>query len=84
VNVSGSQIWVHNQFQAIGVRQVQAGGTAVLNSHIIAATDVVSSIGNVHVSNSVLLGGPVTTTGWKGCFGVTDEAGGFYTGPCPP
>jgi hypothetical protein len=84
LNVMGSQILVNNQFQAIGVRQLQASGTIVLNSYILAATGTVSSNGNVYISNSVLAGGPVTATGVKGCFGVADEAGGFYTGPCPP
>ena len=85
LNVMGSQLWIHNHSQAIGIRQQQTNNSAsVLNSHIIASTAIVSSNGPVHVSNSLLLGGPVTTTSWKGCFGVSDEAGGFYTGPCPP
>lgn len=84
INVIGSQILVNNQLQAIGIRQLQNSGTIVLNSYILAATAIVSSNGNVFISNSVLAGGPVTATGSKGCFGVTDEAGGFYTGPCPP
>ena len=84
VNVSGSQIWVQNQFQAIGIRQLQNNGpVGVLNSHIIAATGVVSSNGGVNISNSVLIGGPVTA-GFKACLGVSDEAGVFYTGTCPP
>lgn len=84
LNVATSQISVGNQFQAIGIRQIQTNGPViVLNSHILAGNGVVSSNGIVNISNSVLIGGPVTA-GLKGCFGVLDEAGIFYTGTCPP
>jgi hypothetical protein len=82
LNVMGSQIVVHHNSQAFGIRQT-TGPTAVLNSYILASTAVVSSIWGVNISNSQLVGGPVTA-GWKACLGVSDEAGAFYTGPCPP
>jgi hypothetical protein len=84
VNVSGSQIFVNGASQKIGIHQPQTTGPiTVLNSYIQAGSGIVFSNGPVGISNSHLVGGPVTGS-FKGCYGVVDEAGVFYTGPCPP
>jgi hypothetical protein len=84
LDVSSSKIWGHVAPTTYGVLHGNNSPMGFQSSSIIGFTNTVSTAGNVSIASTLLHGGPVTAAGWKGCMGVWDEGGVFYSNTCPP